>query len=158
MRISDICIHIQIIQILATLKRQLFAFMDRLSATSYASARTRHDFYEIILRLATLNLIDQCTRIAKSADCRCTNCHIIHLEDGFLYTPMLVKSGASDCLKCVCRWILALQQIICRTKCCFHYTAGCSEDHACSGAFLHRAVAFLIHQCKRLNVCRTDHT
>ena len=158
MGISDICILIQIIQILATLKRQLFAIMNRLSAASYASARTRHDFYEIILRLATLNLVNQCSRITQPTDCCRPHCHIIYLEDSFLHTIMLVKSGASDCLECICRWILALQQIICRTKCRFHYAAGCSKDHACSSTFLHRAVAFLIHQCGRLDVCRTDHT
>ena len=61
-------ILIQLIQILASFKRQLLAVVDRLAAASYAATGTGHDLYEVIVHFPRLDLVKKGPRVAKSAD------------------------------------------------------------------------------------------
>ena len=68
MRESKVRIAIQIIQVLSTFKCALFAVVDRLSATTDASSRTCHNFYEVIVHFTGFDLANQFSCISKSAD------------------------------------------------------------------------------------------
>ena len=131
--------------------------MDRLSAAAYAASGTGHHFYEIIVHFAALDHIQQSPGISKSADNRDPYSNIINGKFRFHNPVVFLESGASDHLKGICRRILLFQDVVSRTKCCFHYTSGRSEDHACAGAFLHRPVAFDIFQRLRADMGGTDH-
>ena len=158
MRESKVRIAIQIIQVLSTFKCALFAVVDRLSATTDASSRTRHNFYKVIVHFTGFDLANQFSCISKSADYCSSHCNIINLEICFLNAVIFIESLASDCCKCLCRRILTFDDIVSRPKCRLHNSTGCTEDDSGSGSLMHRAVTLNIYQCLWADMCRTDHS
>ena len=57
MRIAKLGVAIQMIQRIGTLSRKLLPVMDRLSASADTAARAGHDFHEIVVDLAALDLL-----------------------------------------------------------------------------------------------------
>ena len=131
--------------------------MDRLTTSAYASSRTCHYFYEIIVDFPFFNLIEQCTSISKTADNRSSHCNVINLKFRFLHTMICIKSFCSYRFKGIYRRIFTFQQEIRASKCRLHNTTSCSEDHTCPGSFLHRTITFAVFQSFRTDMCCTDH-
>ena len=57
MRVADISFCVQRIELSASRKRQLLTIVDRLSASADTAARAGHDFHEIVVDLAALDLL-----------------------------------------------------------------------------------------------------
>ena len=66
---------IQEVQVGSTVRRQFFSFMDRLSASTYTSAWTGHDFYKMIVYFSLTNCFHQISCILKSTN----NCNLYHI-------------------------------------------------------------------------------
>ena len=138
---TDLRLIVQMIEVTSAVKSKLLTVMNRLSASSDASAWTCHDFYEIIMHLSSLNLIQQRPCIPEAADYRRTYFHIVNGKFCLHHSVVCLKFRASDCLKRICRRILLLEQIICGTKRRLHHSAGYSKDNARTRTLLHRTVA-----------------
>ena len=57
MGVAQFCFCVQRIELSASRKRQLLAVMDRLSAAADTAAGAGHDFHEIVVDLAALDLL-----------------------------------------------------------------------------------------------------
>ena len=55
--IAQFCFCVQRIELSASRKRQLLTIVDRLSASADTAARAGHDFHEIVVDLAALDLL-----------------------------------------------------------------------------------------------------
>ena len=152
MRETTFVLGIKEVEVLGANLSHFLPFVDWLSATAYASSRTSHYLYEVIMNFSFIDAIQKSSCIPKSADCCSSNCYIIDLEICFLYSLILIKSGTSYSFKCIFRWILTFKQIVCSSKSCLHYTSCCSENYTCSCSILHWPVTVNICKCIRTDM------
>ena len=94
-REPHVCVFIQVIQRLSSVESHLLPVMDRLAASSHASAGTGHHLHEIIMDLPPLNPLDQVPGIHQAADGRSSHCDITDSEFRFLDPRILLESLAS---------------------------------------------------------------
>ena len=128
---------IQEVQVGSTVRCQFFSFMDRLSASTYTSAWTCHDFYKMIVYFSLLDRFHQISCILKSTH----NCDIYRIASNLKlgFCPS-VFVHSTNLFKCIYFCILSCDQLIRRTQCRFHNSASCPKDHSCSGSLSKRSI------------------
>ena len=131
--------------------------MDRLSASSDASAGACHNLDKIIMCFAAFNAVDQSSCIAKSAYRSRPYGNIIDPECCFLYTVICIKAFCSYSLECICRGILSFDKEVSTPESCLHNASRCSEDYAGSRSLPHRTVALSVYEGIRSYMGCTDH-
>lgn len=124
MRETQPTMTIQLIQRRSSLCSQLASFVDRLSATAAASARTCHDLDEIICNFLSVHGFDQPPGVAQTADDRTANQSTIDREGRFL--PSIHSAHIRKSVR-IC--IFSGDEVVCTAKRRFHDTTGRTEDH-----------------------------
>ena len=113
------CVFVEEVEVLSTLVSKLFAIMDDLPAASDTAARTGHDFHKIIVNFPALNLLEQTSRIAKSAD----NSRFYYRIADPDFSGFYALAVIADILECIRIRVLACYEVVCGTKGSLHNTA-----------------------------------
>ena len=66
--LTQLALVIQLVQLLAQHAGTFLAVMNGLAAAAHAAAGAGHDFYEVIMHLAGLQILDEAASITKAAD------------------------------------------------------------------------------------------
>ena len=66
--LAELALVIQLVQLLAQHAGTLLAVMNGLATAAHAAAGAGHDFYEVIMHLAGLQILDEAASITKAAD------------------------------------------------------------------------------------------
>ena len=113
--------------------------LERLTAAVYTAARAGHDFDEIDLFLAVLNLCEQLLRVLRAARDRNLDFEVAELVGG-----ALDRSGSANVVEFELFERLAKNNLGGGAQSGFHNAAGRAEDRARAGTDIERLVEFLV--------------
>ena len=126
--------------------------VDRLTATGDTAAGAAHDFNEGPVSFAGSDLFHNFV-CSLGAGCNCDlDGHTCDLKGSFLECLVAADSFVNDFSV-----IVAGEPVVSGSECCFHNTAGGTEDDSCAGIFTERIVKFFIGQVDEVQTLTLDH-